>query len=933
MSASQVRDARLEPLWHAVAVSDVERLLRTGHEGLTSVEASARLDESGPNELEETPPTSALVTFAAQFRSPLIYILVGAAIITAALGEWVDSGAIALILLINAVIGFTQERRAEASVRALRQLVALRARVIRDGHEHQLPSREIVPGDVVMLETGVRVPADIRLSHAVGLRVDESLLTGESVPVAKRSEAVPAPAPAADHECIAHAGSVVTNGRAHGYAIRTGMHTELGSIAGQIRIEVAPPSPLQVRMHRLARLIGIVVAIAATAAFGIGIAVGEPVSDMFRFAVAMAVGAIPEGLPVVLTITLAVGVRRMASRRAIIRRLSAVETLGSTTVIGSDKTGTLTENRMTVEAVWAGGRAWRLDNAEAKSAAADPDHPLHRTLSCGVLANEAQLYLEDGDVRTEGDPTEAAMLVAAARLGIEPEELRDSHDSVAEIPFESETRYSASVRRDGEHHLLVVKGAPERIVELCDTLLGVDGPEPLDPKVILAAARSLAAQGLRVLAMAERPLNPHHGLGDPEGLVAVGELSFLGMQGMLDPPRPGVIDAVAGCRAAGIRPIMITGDHAITAEAIADRIGISDHRDRVMTGAELDELNETQLCERVGTVSVYARVAPEHKLRIVQALQREGEVVALTGDGVNDAPALKAADIGIAMGKGGTDVAREAADIVLADDNFASIYAAVHQGRATFDNVRKVTYFLLSTGAAEIIALVIALALRWPLLLLPTQILWLNLVTNGVQDVALGFEPAEPDILARAPRSPREGVMSALLWKRTVLIATVMAIGMLGMFRWELEPHRIRRGRTHRGAHHHGPLPDVPPGQCPLRAAVRVRDQPALESVPPRHCGDRARDPRDRALPAGDAIPPPRRTDRTRRLAPRRGRSLERHRRRRGRQAGRALVPAPGPAGSARFAGIPADIVGGVPNERDNSVSGSPGPGATGADM
>ena len=772
--------------WRAATVTQVETLLDTRPDGLSDDEARARLQEFGANELEEAPPPNPVLTFAGQFRSPLIYVLLGAGIVTATLREWIDAAAIALVLMINAIIGFTQERRAEASVRALGKLVSPQARVIRGGHERQLPSRELVPGDLALLETGVRVPADLRLIHVVGLRVDESLLTGESVPVTKQSEPVAASAELAERACMAHAGSVVTSGRAHGYVVSTGMGTVLGGIAGQIRAEKAPPSPLQVRMSRLARSIGVVVAVAAICTFGVGIAVGESVSDMFRFAVAMAVSAIPEGLPVVLTVTLAVGVRRMAERHAIVRRLSAIETLGSTTVIGSDKTGTLTENRMTVEEIWAASRTWHLDGDATARAVGDEAHPLHRTLLCGVLASEAQLYLEDGEVHTEGDPTEAALLVAAAGLGIEPEQVRDRYDSMLEVPFEPALRYSASVRADHTRHRLFVKGAPERIIELCDAQLGVGGPETHDAEATHIAAQAMANQGLRVLAMAERTFTAGR-LGDPERIVEGGGLTFLGLQGMLDPPRAGVVEAVAGCRRAGIRPIMITGDHAITARAIATRVGIADEDSSVLTGSVLDDLDDTELREHVTRVAVFARVSPEHKLRIVESLRANGEVVALTGDGVNDAPALKAADIGIAMGKGGTDVAREAADMILADDNFTSIYAAVHLGRATFDNVRKVTFFLLSTGAAEIAALLIALALRWPLLLLPTQILWLNLVTNGVQDLALSFEPAESDILERPPRARREGVMSPLLWQRTLLVGAVMAAGMLVVFRWELD--------------------------------------------------------------------------------------------------------------------------------------------------
>jgi calcium-translocating P-type ATPase len=515
---------------------------------------------------------------------------------------------------------------------------------------------------------------------------------------------------------------------------------------------------------------------------------------MFRFAVAMAVSAIPEGLPIVLTITLAVGVRRMAQRNAVVRRLAAVETLGSTTVIGSDKTGTLTENRMTVMTVHTAGRAWGLDplDADAGAVAAEPGSALHRTLRAGVLANEAEVYLEGEELHTEGDPTEAALLVAAWRAGLDPEQIRDGHDLVAEVPFESERRYAATFHAGTGPRLVCVKGAPERIAELCDRQLGPDGDEPIDRAGLQEAESAMAAEGLRVLAMAERELQDHElaaggGLDEPDRLVESGGLTFLGLQGMLDPPRDGVADAVAGCRRAGIRPIMITGDHALTARAIAHRIGIADADSPVLTGNDIDELDEAALAEAVRVTAVFARVSPDHKLRIVSAVRSNGDIVAVTGDGVNDAPALKAADIGIAMGRGGTDVAREASDMVLTDDNFSSIYAAVHEGRVTFDNVRKVTFFLLSTGAASILALLTALLARWPLLMLPTQLLWLNLVTNGVQDVAMAFEPAEKDTLTRPPRPPREGVMSALLWRRTVLVGMVMAAGTLGTFRWALE--------------------------------------------------------------------------------------------------------------------------------------------------
>jgi calcium-translocating P-type ATPase len=627
--------------------------------------------------------------------------------------------------------------------------------------------------------------------HVNGLRIDESLLTGESLPVGKATEPIAGEAPLAERTNMAFAGSMVTSGRGRGIVVATGAISQLGEIAEQMRSEESPQSPLQVRMARLGTVIGTVVAAASVATFLLGLALGEPADEMFRFAVAMAVSAIPEGLPIVLTITLAVGVRRMARHNAVIRRLAAVETLGSTTVIGSDKTGTLTENRMTVQRIFAGGRQWPLDVLDADStvAAADVDHPLHRTVRAGVLANESEAYLDGDELRTEGDPTEAALLIAAWRLGLEPEQLRDSYDLDAEVPFESERRYSASFHRDDIGRLICVKGAPERVAALCSHQLGQAGIEPIDMDAVIAAERDMAADGLRVLAMAERRLPADDTLDPPDRLVEAGGLVFVGLQGMLDPPREGVRDAVAGCIGAGIRPIMITGDHALTASAIARRIGIvgDDSAEGVLTGADIDDLDDDELAAAVRSTAVFARVSPEHKLRIVTAARSNGDIVAVTGDGVNDAPALKAADIGVAMGRGGTDVAREAADMVLTDDNFTSIFAAVHEGRVTFDNVRKVTFFLLSTGAAAIVALLVALIARWPLLMLPTQLLWLNLVTNGVQDVAMAFEPAEKDTVSRPPRPPREGVMSRLLWRRTAIVGLVMAAGTLATFRWALD--------------------------------------------------------------------------------------------------------------------------------------------------
>ncbi len=779
--------------WHARPAEELEATLGTGALGLTRTTASARLTQYGPNQLEETPPTPLLLVLLHQFQSPLIYILVAAGVVTLLLGEFIDAGVIAAILAINALLGFTQERRAEVSVRALMKLVAPKARVVREGREWEVGSRELVPGDLVLLESGTRVPADLRLVSATALTVNESLLTGESVPAHKRAGTVDEAAPVSDRENMAYTGSVVASGRGRGYVVATGERTELGRIAGSIREEQELSTPLQERMDRFARLVGIVVGVGSVVGFLIGVLRGESVGHMFMVAVALAVAAIPEGLPVVLTITLAVGVRRMARRQAIIRKLPAIETLGSTTVIGSDKTGTLTENRMTVQEVWAGGRFYSLtDEALARDGRARPaedaeslaEHPpLYLTLLTGVLTNEAEVYQGEQGLETRGDPTEAALLLAAERLGVRYEAVRAHWASYAEIPFESERQYSASIReRDGGRSVFV-KGAPERVLAMCHAQQGEAGPEPLDANAVQQAAASLAGRGLRVLAMAYRRLEGEaprpEEVGEPEGLT------FLGLTGMMDPPREGVREAVAACQQAGIRVVMITGDHAATARAIGRELGLGGSGE-VLTGRELEAMDEEALRRRVGEVSLYARVAPEQKLRVVRALQKEGAVVAVTGDGVNDAPALKAADIGVAMGRGGTDVAREASDMVLADDNFVSIVNAVEEGRVTFDNLRKATFFLISTGAASILVILTSLALGWPLPFLPAQLLWLNLVTNGLQDVALAFEPEDAGVLKRPPRPRNEGFISGLLWERTAISGVVIAVGTLFIFRWEL---------------------------------------------------------------------------------------------------------------------------------------------------
>jgi calcium-translocating P-type ATPase len=785
--------------WHALDTSEIEERLGTRPAGQAEADARERLAAHGPNRLREEPPPSVLSTLLNQFKSPLIYILLIAAAVTILLAEYLDAIVIAAVLALNAAVGFFQERQAEKSVRALMYLVAARANVVRDGIEREIDAAEVVPGDLVLLESGGRIPADLRLVSSVALAIDESLLTGESMPAAKSTNVLPEDTGLADRRNMAFSGSVVSSGRGRGYVVATGVDTELGRISEMVRREEERDTPLQHRMGRFARTIGAVVFVAAGAAVAVGVAQGQELREMFIAGVALAVSAIPEGLPVVLTITLALGVRRMARRRAIIRRLPAVETLGSATVIGSDKTGTLTENRMTVIEVWAAGSATAArgeTDGQAPAASAAADDPLRMTLLTGVMTNEASLGDRGTDDASEaptdapapephkGDPTEVALLLSARHFGLDVDSLRQ-RPIKDELPFEPARQYSATVRElDGVAHTFV-KGAPERVVRMCDRMLTADGIEPIDVGAVSAAAGDMAARGLRVLGMAYRDGSSGERVPDLE--VGLRSLVFAGLQGMQDPPRAGVKEAIAGCRRSGIRVVMITGDHAETARSIAFDLGLHTQDGRVLTGSELEQLDADALTQRAREVAVYARVSPDQKLRIVKSLQDDGEVVAVTGDGVNDAPALKAADIGVAMGRSGTDVAREASDMVLTDDAFVSIYAAVEEGRVTFENIRKVTFFLVSTGAAEVALILGALLLAYPLPLLPAQILWLNLVTNGLQDVALAFEPGEKHVLERPPRRRSEDVMSRLLWERTVLAGLVMAAGTFLMFAWELD--------------------------------------------------------------------------------------------------------------------------------------------------
>lgn len=778
--------------WHTLAGEEALRELETGPEGLFRAEAALRLERHGPNEVESAEEVPWWTLLVHQFRDPLIYILLVAAVITTLLREYADTIVILAVVVLNAAIGFTQEFRARKAIAGLAKMHAPNARVVRGGVEVTVPGRELVPGDLVKLTSGDRVPADLRLLKVLDLQTDESALTGESVPVTKTVQALPSPdLVAGDRTNLAFLGTTVTRGRGRGVVVETGPRTEVGRIATAVHGVVDQRSPLQERMQRLGRQVGIAILLACAAVFALGWARGLGWADLILTAVALAVASIPEGLPVVVTITLAVGVRRMATRNALLRSLAAVETLGSTTVIGSDKTGTLTRNEMTVRALWAGGQRFEIrgEGYDLQGEVVGPEgSPAGDRVRDLLLAATLASEVDPGPVaegNVSGDPTEVALVVAAARAGLDLTVLREAHPELDVLPFESERRLMASLNGtpDGTRFLFV-KGAPEVVLPRCGTLLLAGGEEgEVDRKEVLRSAEAFGGEGLRVLAVARAEVAD----GQIRQEALEGGLTLLGLAGMEDPVRPEAVEAVAAAREAGIRVLMLTGDHVGTARAIGHHLGLRDDAAHAMEGRELEALDDAALVARLPEVDIYARVAPEHKLRITRALRASGEVVAVTGDGVNDAPALAAAHLGVAMGRGGTDVAREASDMVLADDNFATITAAVEEGRVVFSNLRKVTFFLLSTGVGQVLAILAAVLLGWPIPFVPAQILWINLVTNGLQDVALAFEPGEPNLLKRRPRPQREGVVTGRLLERLAGVGVVLAAGTLWTFWWVLE--------------------------------------------------------------------------------------------------------------------------------------------------
>ena len=791
--------------WHALSVEQNLQQLDVSATGLSSAQASLRLQQYGPNVLPQRPSLAPWRRFLLQFHNLLIYVLLGSMLMTLVLEEWLDSGVIFAVVLINAVIGFIQEGKAEQAIRAIQSMLTVESRVRRDGEVLSLAAEQLVPGDVVLLEAGERVPADLRLLESRELRIEEAALTGESLPVDKAIAPVALTASLGDRRCMAYSGTLVTAGSGYGVVVATAGATELGCISRMLGAVTALQTPLLVDMARFAqKLTWVIVGLAGlTFAFGVWLR-GYSANEMLMAAVGLAVAAIPEGLPTVLTIILALGVQRMARRRAIIRRLPAVESLGAVTVICSDKTGTLTRNEMTVQQVFTAGHHYRVDGVgysphgsihcdDGRLCTLDNADDLRELARAGLLASNASLCLSAERWCISGDPTEAALLTLAGKLGLQQPLESQNLPQIDAIPFSAERRCMASLHHDhGGHGLIYLVGAPERLLEVCNRQWRAGRDEPLNLKHWHATLEQGASQGLRMIGLALRTLP--HTLHELNYSDMEGDFVLLGLVGMLDPPREEAIRAIADCHSAGIRVKMITGDHAATAASIAASLGLGG--EPALSGMELDRLSDAELDARLATTHVFARTSPAHKLRLVERLQAQGERVAMTGDGVNDAPALKRADIGIAMGIKGTEVAKEAAQMVLADDNFATISQAVEEGRAVYDTLKKSILFILPTNGGQALLLLASIALGLTLPITPLQILWVNMISAVTLALALAFEPAEAGLMRRPPRDPRAPLLSGVLLWRLVWIALLMTAASLGLFiysqqlGWSLEASR-----------------------------------------------------------------------------------------------------------------------------------------------
>jgi magnesium-transporting ATPase (P-type) len=790
-AAKLQRDSKsAERAWHALAVDVVLLEQETTPEGLTSAEAARRLERDGRNALRPPRRRGPIARFLLQFHNVLIYVLLIAGVVTALLEHWLDSAVIFGVVLVNATIGFIQEGKAERAIAAIRKMLSLHAWVLRDGQRVAIPAEEVTAGDIVFIQSGDKIPADLRLISVKNLQVQEAILTGESMPVEKSTEPVEPGALLGDRRSMAYAGALVTYGQATGVVVAISEATEIGKISTLVAEVEELTTPLLRQLAAFARRLTAAIIALAALAFVFGVIVHAfSATEMFLAAVGLAVAAIPEGLPAILTITLALGVQRMAARNAIIRRLPAVETLGSVSVICSDKTGTLTRNEMTVQTLATAGRifevtgvgyeprgSFRLDGEIESAPAGYPE--IEEMTRGALLCSDARVREEDGKWIAHGDPTEAALVVAAIKAGLDPEFETKAYPRTDLIPFESEHRFMATLHHDHQGHgFIFVKGAPERILRMCDRQRSGEGDEPLDRSLWDGRMDEIAARGQRVLALAARPVaGDHRELRSEE--VEQGCV-LLGVFGLADPPRHEAIDAVAQCHTAGIRVKMITGDHAATACSIGQALGLR-NTDEPLTGADLDRLDDAQLRARVVDTDVFARTSPAHKLRLVEALQANSRVVAMTGDGVNDAPALKRADIGVAMGLNGTEAAKEAAEMVLADDNFASIAHAVEEGRTVYDNLLKSIAFILPTNAGEALTIMLAVMMGLVLPITAPQILWVNMITAVTLALSLAFEPAEGNVMLRPPRRPDEPLLSRFVLWRTGFVAAIIVAGVFG---------------------------------------------------------------------------------------------------------------------------------------------------------
>ncbi len=788
-----MQDGGIATRWHAHSTDEAVSALSASADGLTEHEAARRLASLGSNLLPQGPKRSAWQRLLAQFHNVLIYVLLAAAALSIFLNHPIDAGVILAVVIVNAAIGYIQEGRAENALEAIRSMIDPQATVVRDGQRTTVAAADVVPGDIVLVESGDRVPADLRLLRAKNLRVDEAILTGESMVVTKSVDPVPEDAPLGDRTSMAFSGTLVAAGQGAGLVAETGAKTELGRISEMIGEVETLKTPLLRQMDAFGKRLSAFIIAIASAAFVFSVWIRDYAwADAFMAVVGLAVAAIPEGLPATMTITLAIGVQRMASRHAIIRRLPAVETLGSVSVICSDKTGTLTRNEMTVRSVTTSQRLFEVSGVGYHPEGDFLHHgepvsidqlPRLRALTLGaILCSDATVRLQNGEWRVDGDPMEAALLVAGMKSGLDPVFVRKSWPRDDEIPFESEHRFMATLHHNHEGRgAIYIKGAPERLLEMCSRQRGLEGDEHLDRDYWHKRIHETAARGERVLALAEKPIDPNAvslNFGDVES-----GLTLLGYFGFADPPRNEAIRAVAECRQAGIRVKMVTGDHAATATEIARQLGLGDEP-VTRTGQDIAALDDSQLKAAALETSVFARTTPENKLRLVEALQADGLTVAMTGDGVNDAPALKRADVGIAMGRKGTEAAKEAAEMVLADDNFASIVAAVREGRTVYDNLMKVISWTLPTNGGEALTILAALAFGLALPITPVQILWINMITAATLGLTLAFEPTERGAMQRAPRTAGEAILSGRLLWRIGFVSFLFLIGAFGMFYW-----------------------------------------------------------------------------------------------------------------------------------------------------